>query len=72
MATEAQIWDALGEVIIKFPFAALTLANLVSHMAGPASQIDGSMVAAFLGDVFALVMATEAQVLAFAPRSGLQ
>ena len=70
VTVEAQRRARLGQVIIELLFA--LLANLVGDVAGVAAHIQRRVPAAFLGNVDALVMAGEAEVLCLVSRRRLQ
>src|SRR5579872_4574973 len=70
MAIDAESGRGLGQMKIEFLLA--DLAGLVGHVAGFAAHIESGVAAAFLGNVQAGVMATEAEIFFLLAGSGLQ
>ena len=65
VAVDAERGNGLGQVIVEFLLS--LFADFVRHVAGVASHVEGGVAAAFFGDVQALVVAIEAEVLALSP-----
>lgn len=63
MTVEAQRRSRLGEVVVVFDLAFLTY--FVSDVASFATHVEGGMTAPLVGDVHALGMALQAEILAF-------
>lgn len=70
VAIHAECGSSLSEVIIELRFA--NFSNFVSRMASVASHIERGMAASLLWDVESLLVAIEAEILAFVARLRLQ
>ena len=70
VAIDAERGDGLGQVIIEFLF--LLFANFVRHMTGVAPHVESGVAAAFFGNVHALIVAIQTEVLALFSRRRFQ